>query len=325
MKNHSPFFLLFCFITVAFAQNNVIMPLNVGQYWEYVNPAYPQDTMRLEISGDSTILYQNNSYQVYFWHWQGTDVKWLMRNQTDGLWAFGYVEPGNSLIDPELLLKYPATPGDTWQNRWSLVGTPVTVTCLVTDSTIQTPAGTFSCYGYHAPWSSEKTGAHPFSPFFASATGPESGPLAEGVRDTLPDGMYLYFAPNIGYVMENEKMNDTLSNQIILVNTGMLSAVATPTPVAGLTVTLQQNYPNPFNPVTDIAYRIPEADRVELAVYNLLGERVKTLVNRRQAAGEYRVPWNGTDDYGRAVASGVYLYRLTAGKFVLSRKMLLLR
>jgi flagellar hook assembly protein FlgD len=62
-----------------------------------------------------------------------------------------------------------------------------------------------------------------------------------------------------------------------------------------------------------------------LQIYNLLGQKVRTLVKKRQAAGWHEVRWNGADDSGNPVASGVYIYRLTAGKFSQSRKMLLLR
>jgi len=85
---------------------------------------------------------------------------------------------------------------------------------------------------------------------------------------------------------------------------------------------LSQNYPNPFNPVTSINYQLPKQTEVRLQVYNILGELVKTLVDKKQPAGYYRMRWNGKDEYGRSVASGVYLYSLRAGEFVQVRKML---
>jgi hypothetical protein len=97
------------------------------------------------------------------------------------------------------------------------------------------------------------------------------------------------------------------------------------TPSLPRTYVLGQNYPNPFNPETAIRYSLPERRRVTLAVYNILGQRVKTLVNKEQKAGYYTFHWNGKDDYGREVSSGVYLYKLEAGKFSQTRKMLLLK
>lgn len=89
---------------------------------------------------------------------------------------------------------------------------------------------------------------------------------------------------------------------------------------------LHQNYPNPFNPSTNVEFGIRNSEWVSLKIYDLLGREVKTLVDEPKAAGSYTVQWNGTDETGQAVASGIYLYRLTAGKqFVQTRKMMLLR
>jgi len=88
---------------------------------------------------------------------------------------------------------------------------------------------------------------------------------------------------------------------------------------------LSHNYPNPFNPVTTIRYAIPQAERVTLRVYNLLGQQVATLVDARQEAGFYAIQWDGKDAQGRRAASGVYFYRMQAGKFTRTEKMLLLK
>jgi len=88
---------------------------------------------------------------------------------------------------------------------------------------------------------------------------------------------------------------------------------------------LSQNYPNPFNPSTTIQFALPKAGRTELVVYNILGERVTTLINRRLAAGSYTLEWDGTNDQGEPVASGVYVYRLQSGDYTTSRKMVLAR
>jgi hypothetical protein len=84
-------------------------------------------------------------------------------------------------------------------------------------------------------------------------------------------------------------------------------------------------YPNPFNPETNISYRLPEAGEVSLIVYNVMGQEVARLVDRYQAAGLYTVRWTGRDDSGVQVASGIYFYRLQAGEFGLTRKMMLLK
>ncbi|NIA30460.1 MAG: S8 family serine peptidase [Actinobacteria bacterium] len=88
---------------------------------------------------------------------------------------------------------------------------------------------------------------------------------------------------------------------------------------------LQQNYPNPFNPLTTISYQIPQNDFVELKIYNTLGQMVRTLVDKKQTAGNYSVQWNGLDENGRQVTSGTFLVKLQAGDFSQVRKMVYLK
>ncbi|MBN1885248.1 MAG: T9SS type A sorting domain-containing protein [Candidatus Krumholzibacteriota bacterium] len=88
---------------------------------------------------------------------------------------------------------------------------------------------------------------------------------------------------------------------------------------------LRQNYPNPFNPATTIRFDLPRATHVRLRVYNVKGELVATLVNRRMTAGWKEVSWNATDDMGGAVSSGIYFCRLLAGGFAQTKKMVVLR
>ena len=88
---------------------------------------------------------------------------------------------------------------------------------------------------------------------------------------------------------------------------------------------LRQNYPNPFNPSTTISYQLAVESEVELTIYNTLGQRIRKLVQSHQPVGIYRVQWNGRDDGGKDVASGLYLYQLKTSDFVQGRKMLLLR
>jgi hypothetical protein len=89
---------------------------------------------------------------------------------------------------------------------------------------------------------------------------------------------------------------------------------------------LQQNYPNPFNPQTTIAFSLKERGRVRIAVFNVAGQLVKTLLDESRAAGSYTdVRWDGTSGVNQPVASGVYWYRLVAGSFSQSRKMVLLK
>ena len=88
---------------------------------------------------------------------------------------------------------------------------------------------------------------------------------------------------------------------------------------------LFQNSPNPFNPVTQIEYELDQDGQVELAVFDVLGRRITTLVRERQSRGARVVTWNGQDEAGSQMASGVYFYKLVAGDFVQMRKMVLLK
>ena len=88
---------------------------------------------------------------------------------------------------------------------------------------------------------------------------------------------------------------------------------------------LEQNYPNPFNMDTEIIYELPEADHVTVTIYNSLGHEIRTLVSRNHDAGRYAARWNGKDNLGADVTSGIYIYRLETNKFNESRKMLLVK
>ena len=91
------------------------------------------------------------------------------------------------------------------------------------------------------------------------------------------------------------------------------------------TFALEQNYPNPFNPTTTINYEIGQAQNVVVTIYNELGEKVRVLIDEFQQAGSKTVTWDGKDNAGRQSSSGLYIYKIEAGKFVESRKMTLLK
>jgi hypothetical protein len=88
---------------------------------------------------------------------------------------------------------------------------------------------------------------------------------------------------------------------------------------------LHQNYPNPFNPNTTVEYSVPTRVHVSIDVFNIAGQKVRTLVNQSKPAGTYRVVWDGRNDAGKTVATGVYLYRIQTGDHIETKKMLLLK
>ena len=90
-------------------------------------------------------------------------------------------------------------------------------------------------------------------------------------------------------------------------------------------VALDQNYPNPFNPNTEIGFDLPKSSFVSLDIFDVLGRKVTTLIYEHLTAGSKRVQWDGRDNTGAEVASGVYFYRLRTGDHVEVRKMVMLK
>jgi hypothetical protein len=141
-----------------------------------------------------------------------------------------------------------------------------------------------------------------------------AAPLRVGRAHFYPTNNW-YVAPFRGKI-DNVKLYNYAQSGI--------TGVATQTQ-APLEFNLAQNYPNPFNPTTEIEFVLPKYQQVSLVVYDMLGRKVKTLVNDARHAGEHRVTWNGTNELGTSVASGVYVYRLASGSMSKVHKMMLLR
>ena len=127
------------------------------------------------------------------------------------------------------------------------------------------------------------------------------------------DGIIQYSASGVPLANIQAKIDELLSTSIV-------NDEITPQDFA-----LFNNYPNPFNPVTTIRYQIPQQVRVNLSIINVSGQKIATLVNEEQPAGSYSVNWQGKDDNGNSVASGVYFFQLRAESFFKVNKMLLLR
>jgi len=146
---------------------------------------------------------------------------------------------------------------------------------------------------------------------FAGVTAAQgSGPVAELLLRPLSDDADLSTALALAEVQLNEGRIEPLFQ----------ARSALPSVFA-----LYANYPNPFNPQTTLRYDLPRDGRVRLTIYNLVGQRVRTLVDRHQSAGHYRLTWDGKDDAGFAAASGLYLYRLESATGSLVRKMLMVK
>lgn len=86
-----------------------------------------------------------------------------------------------------------------------------------------------------------------------------------------------------------------------------------------------ESFPNPFNPATQISYALPEAGDVNITIYNVLGQKVRVLVNQKQSGGKYAIQWNSTNDSGQVVPTGMYFLRMQVGTYVAERKLLLMK
>jgi len=149
---------------------------------------------------------------------------------------------------------------------------------------------------------------------------------SDGVTDVLPpDGLLDPSARHFTDDGASPGRDYTYTLVVVLADGSEIRSGPQAVSVPAVATALEQNWPNPFNPTTEIAYSLSERGRVTLAVYDVLGRRVRTLVDRREDAGAHKARWNGLDDAGRSVPSGVYFYRMRAGRFVRTRKMVLIR
>ncbi len=312
------FLLIVVFLSPIFisGQESVIQPLSVGSYWTFVDSFYQDntlyvDTSKVEVTGDTIISYQNNYLNVFFWQWEGDDEKWLLRNQDDGLWCYGFSRHNSTTIDPELALKFPASVGDTWYS-WSLLGD--SIECVDTDTLVNTPAGSFISYVYSPKVSSKEI----FPKMFML----RSKHLSSINYNTKSNYMKLFFSPNNGYVQFFYQDEYGYEKKCLLSYNIVSNVERTNHPKSNFL--LLQNYPNPFNPTTTISYVVPSAGTrhlsLQLVVYDALGRKVATLVNKKQRTGEYSVQFNANN-----LPSGVYFYTLRTGNFVQTRKMVLLK
>ena len=140
-----------------------------------------------------------------------------------------------------------------------------------------------------------------------------AGITADGLSFTFRDAGC---EPGVMYLYRVDIADDGGSRTLF--ETGPVSTPMIP-------LTLYQNYPNPFNPSTTIHYYLPQVGRVVLDVYDAAGRRIITLIDEEQAQGAHTIEWNGREACGAETASGIYFYRLVAGKEKISKKMVLLR
>jgi hypothetical protein len=132
--------------------------------------------------------------------------------------------------------------------------------------------------------------------------------------ENVPNGYYTYYVTAVYGSYESEPSNEaTLEHTEVDLN------------IVPLTTCLKCNHPNPFNPETRISFALSSASRTVIHIYNIKGEKIRTLVNEQLDAGHHSVIWSGKDDNGRSVASGIYFYKFKTDNFSKTKKMLLLK
>jgi hypothetical protein len=144
------------------------------------------------------------------------------------------------------------------------------------------------------------------------------------ITDFVNPGSNIYIAFR-EHVADNFNDGASISLDRVTYNRTISTGIGDDISTIAQEYSLRQNYPNPFNPTTTITYSLKENVKVNLTIFNLVGEEIKTMVKETQAAGLKTISWNGTDNNGQQVAGGIYFYKLRAGHFVQTRKMILLK
>jgi len=315
-----------------FGQSDVIVPLAVGNYWEFADSTIIEDTLifidtsMVGITGKQNIEYQSNNYEVFYWN--GFDMntnppepqpmKWLIRNQSDGLWEYGMLNDTDTLLLQNLTLKFPANIGDSWPimayvitDTSISVGDTLTMECIDTDQEYITPAGTFNCYVYQYV-------SNNLSNLFERFTLPSFFFKRFQSRIATNFTVKLFFSPNVGLV-GSESGNELVTTRSYLISYGLVSDVQT-TENSLFGFQLYQNYPNPFNPSTTIKYSIPVSSNVSLKIFDVLGNEIATLINEYKLVGFHEIELSEVN-----LPSGIYFYRIISGEYSQTKKMILLK
>ncbi|RMF58143.1 MAG: T9SS C-terminal target domain-containing protein [Calditrichaeota bacterium] len=272
-------------------------PLEVGNLWSfYVSEGNQQFHMNMEIMGDTTF---SNGHQYYVL----SNSDWTLAPyiRVDG----GYIYLADTLDGTEIpFYNLNAQIGESDTTVWHYYYNRVTLADVYTIQLfgVETEMYQFNLDGLQV---SDISFSREFGPVLIRHYGDPPVPF-----------------PEITYHLTGCIISDTLYGTVV----GIEPSGAIPT-----TIVLYQNYPNPFNPSTTISFALPHVSptgraRITLHIFDVNGRRVRTLAEGEFAAGNHRVVWDGRDDNGVPVASGVYFYRLTTGSgFVTTRKMVLLR
>lgn len=152
--------------------------------------------------------------------------------------------------------------------------------------------------------------------------------ISQGQTVNIPRVITLnssWAASNCRVIVFVQNNTDKKIQNVEYIESSSLTSIGEPVGGVPTTFAVSQNYPNPFNPSTRIDYAVSKQSSVSLKVYNLVGQEVKTLVSEQKSVGVYKAEWNGKDNFGKDVPSGMYLYKMTAGSFEQTKKMILIK
>lgn len=214
----------------------------------------------------------------------------------------------------------------TFDDTWQFVSLPWTF-LMEKDSTMVHNLIPYSFVHEGSPADGDKA-AYSFVPALCRSLTWVSNTTDDG-PDQLWNAAY-YKSPDCKWLADKtkkiEKARYSLDEIVFCLNDGTgITDVDGKQTVMPLMYTMEQNYPNPFNPTTDITYAIPVSNHVSIDIFNMMGQKIKTLVDRHMSAGTYQAKWDGTDDTGRSVVSGTYLYKMSSSHFNSVKKMVLVK
>ena len=119
--------------------------------------------------------------------------------------------------------------------------------------------------------------------------------------------------------------NEVILNSYSFIKLEVSEQLSSSVEILPYSYSLDQNFPNPFNPLTEIKYKLPIDEFVELTIYNLMGRNVKNLINKYHSAGAYSIKWDGTNNVGELVSAGMYFYTFKTNNFSQTRKMMFIK
>lgn len=323
-------------IASAYGQSTELMPLTVGNEWVYIDSSFSSttavatDTIFHRISDETDITIDEQTYPVRLLTFPNDttlsrmNFRKPLKNDPDGLWEFGAMTTYDTLTYRHLFLKYPTAAGDTSTMLIILLGDynrvvdTVTVKTISIDSVFHTPAGSFECIVYqheNIDFSGDmmKPGIWAGNRFM--------NPIADIQSVNHSNHQHTYFyKPGLGFVGYIWKINNQTVQKTVLLSSNIPLSISSHPENVLREVDLYQNYPNPFNPSTTFRFYLPKTADVIVHVLNIRGQVVAEVLKERLSAGEHSKVFDAS-----GLSSGIYFYRLSAGQFSETRKMVVVR